>query len=70
MTSRYNTRRLGVNDTELYSKVREERNVKTMRQYFTPNLKHPTAKEISRLKMTHLFGGLSHGLIKSQQKVI
>ncbi len=51
MTSRYNTRRLGVNDTELYSKVREGRNVKTMRQYFTPNLKHPTAKEISRLNL-------------------
>ena len=49
MTSRYSTRPIGINDTEAYESLREQRNVKTMRQYFTPDLKHPTPSDIAKL---------------------
>jgi nucleoid-associated protein YgaU len=51
MASRYDTRRLGVNSTEAYSKMLESRNVKLVRQYFTPDLKYPDPEEISRLNL-------------------
>lgn len=51
MASRYDTRKLGLNNTDKYSELMETRNVKQIRQYFTPNLKHLDSDEISQLQV-------------------
>ena len=39
--SRYNNRKKGVNDQEMYEKILDDRGVKHLVQYTTPQLKFP-----------------------------
>ena len=51
MTSRYNTTRIGVNDSPEYDKLFKERGIKRLEQYFTPKMNHLTADQISSLSV-------------------
>ena len=52
MTSRYDTVSIGINQSSKYEKIFKNRNVKFVRQYFTPILEHLTTQEISTLSTT------------------
>ena len=57
MTSRYNTRRVGVNDSSQYKKLFKDRGVKKIEQYFTPQMQHLTADQIASLgTISHVWG--------------
>lgn len=49
MTSRYDNRSIGLNKTKQYKEFFLDRNVKFVRHFFSPNLKHPTEEEIANL---------------------
>ena len=49
---RYNKDRILTNASEYYKPLREERGLKTIRQYATPVLKNPTVAQRKRLKTT------------------
>lgn len=51
MVSRYDNREIGINKTDLYAGLMDERNLKQIRQYFTGRLRFPTPSEIKRLQM-------------------
>lgn len=51
MTSRYDRRSIGINATEQYQSLLEERGRKSIRQYFTPSLRHPTSEEVAQLEL-------------------
>lgn len=51
MVSRYDDRPVGVNRTEQYREVLDEKNLNHIRQYFSPKLRHPTADEVARLEL-------------------
>ena len=48
--SRYNDRRRGVNTSEMYEELLEERGVKQIVQYSTPKFKNPSESELSRVR--------------------
>ena len=49
MVSRYNNRNIFKNGEEKYEDLLKERNTKSILQYDTANLAHPTANEIANL---------------------
>jgi nucleoid-associated protein YgaU len=49
MVSRYDAREIFTNNHSEYDEVFEKRNTKSILQYDTANLKHPTASEIANL---------------------
>ena len=49
MVSRYDTRGIFRNTDDKYENLFEERNTKSILQYTTANLKHPTSNEIANL---------------------
>lgn len=49
MTSRYDSREIGVNSLEQYQNVLENRGVKRLLQHFTPDFSHLTSQNISEL---------------------
>jgi len=51
MVSRYSNRKIGVNSTEQYGEFLEDRGLKKIRQYFSPNLRHPTNEETTQLSI-------------------
>lgn len=51
MTSRYDDKILGVNRTEQYQEILEEKNLNQITHYFTPTLRHPTATEVATLEI-------------------
>lgn len=51
MVSRMDNRSIGTNATEQYRDLLDERNIKQIKQYFTPKLRHPTAEEASHLEL-------------------
>lgn len=51
MTSRYDGRRIGINDLEQYENVFKKKNVKFIRQYFSPNLRFPSSEEMGELDL-------------------
>ena len=51
MTSRYIDRQIGINRKEQYEKILKEKGIKFMRQYFSPNFKHPTVKDVMQLEL-------------------
>lgn len=51
MVSRYDQTKVGINQTEQYQEVLEEKNLNHIRQYFSPKLRHPTAQEVSKLEL-------------------
>ena len=56
MASRYLNRKITRNDNKLYRDALEERNVKFIRQFRTPVLAYPTAKEMRQLtKVGHIW---------------
>lgn len=46
MVSRYDNRLIGINKTSQYREFLLDRNVNFIRQYFSPNLRHPTDSEV------------------------
>ena len=48
--SRYESKRVLINDNELYEDTFEDRGVPYIRQYGTANLIHPTSKQIQELE--------------------
>ena len=53
---RYDDRKIAVNKEELYETTFEERGVDYIRQYKSPNMTHPTAKQIRTLEnMNHVW---------------
>jgi len=50
MTSRYAGRKVGLNNLIQYQEIFKEKGVKFIRQYFSPNLKHPTVDEVVSLR--------------------
>jgi len=56
MTSRYNGRQIGINNLEQYKQIFKEKGVSFIRQYFSPNLKHPSVKDaISLRRVGHIW---------------
>ena len=53
MTSRYDGRRIGINDLEQYEDVLKKKNVRFIRQYFSPNLKFPSTEEVGELSLVN-----------------
>jgi hypothetical protein len=51
MTSRYAGTPIGINDLEQYELILKEKGVRFIRQYFSPNLIHPTAQEVRELEL-------------------
>jgi len=51
MTSRYDNRNIGINETEQYKEVLDEKNLRLIRQYFTAEFKYPTIEEMSGLEL-------------------
>lgn len=51
MVSRYDNRPIGVNQTEQYADLLRERSLTKLRQYFSPNLRHPTPTETAQLQI-------------------
>tara|TARA_R110000824_G_scaffold17841_1_gene71600 strand:+ start:708 stop:1046 length:339 start_codon:yes stop_codon:yes gene_type:complete len=51
MTSRYAGTSIGINDLEQYELILKEKGVQFIRQYFSPNLVHPTAQEVRELEL-------------------
>lgn len=49
MASRYDNRVIGINKTSMYSNLLENRGVKQIRQYFTPEFVYPTPDQIATL---------------------
>ena len=49
MISRYDNRRIYINDDETYEEVLERKGIKSLRQYGTPKLRQPTAEEMRNL---------------------
>ena len=49
MTSRYDGRQIGLNDSEQYQKIFKEKGIKFVRQYFSPHFKHPSAEQVATL---------------------
>ncbi len=50
MPSRYQNRRIIGNEDEMYDNLREDKNVKSIRQYSTPTLKYISPKQKKRIK--------------------
>ena len=51
MVSRYDDRPVGINRTEQYQEMLDDKNVNHIKQYFSPKLRHPTAEEVSNLEL-------------------
>lgn len=51
MTSRYAGTSIGINDLEQYQEILKEKGVKFIRQYFSPNLRHPTVEDAMELEL-------------------
>lgn len=51
MVSRYDDRPVGINRTEQYQDVLDDKNLNHIKQYFSPKLRHPTAEEVSNLEL-------------------
>lgn len=51
MVSRYDIRPIGINKTSQYKEFFRDRNVKHIRQFFSPTLRHPTEEEILELEI-------------------
>ena len=51
MVKRYDNRTIRRNNLELYRSVLENRGLKSVRQYTTPNLRYPTSEEISNFQI-------------------
>lgn len=51
MPSRYDNREVALNQTEQYRELFNDRGREKIRQYFTPELHHPTAEETARLEI-------------------
>lgn len=51
MSRRYSTRRIVVNDLEMYKEMLKKRNVKKIFQYDTPVLNHPDSDQIDGLNL-------------------
>jgi len=49
---RYNKDRVLTNASDYYKSLRHERGVKVIRQYATPELRHPTVRDRAQLKTT------------------
>ena len=57
MATRYNNRKVTRNNNELYKEFFEDRGVNFIRQFRSPELKYPTASEMSSLeKVGHIWG--------------
>jgi nucleoid-associated protein YgaU len=50
--SRYNNRRKGTNDLEQYEKILDDRGVRRITQYTTPQLKFPDEETLLRIRTT------------------
>jgi hypothetical protein len=50
MTSRYDGRDIGINREDRYEKIFKEKGVRFIRQYFSPNLNHPTVDDVVSLR--------------------
>jgi nucleoid-associated protein YgaU len=48
--SRYNSRRKGINDSEMYENIFDDRGVQEIQQYVTPRLKFPTEQELLSIR--------------------
>lgn len=68
MVSRYNNRQIVVNNSDRYKEVRKERNIQVLRQYNSPELKHPTASEIQSLIIRHKTWSVGSRLFKYAQE--
>lgn len=51
MTSRYAGTPIGINDLEQYQLILKEKGIKFIRQYFSPNLRHPDAQDVMELEL-------------------
>jgi len=51
MVSRYDERAIGVNQTEQYQEMLDEKNLTQITHYFTPKLYHPTSEEVATLDL-------------------
>tara|TARA_R110002020_G_scaffold31197_1_gene97609 strand:+ start:185 stop:523 length:339 start_codon:yes stop_codon:yes gene_type:complete len=56
MPTRYDRRKVFLNQSELYQKTMEERNIKSIRHYSTPEIDYPTVQEVKDLtKVRHVW---------------
>ncbi len=56
MTSRYDSKSPRINNSERYSEVFEDRGIKFVKQYSTPELSHPNYRQILQLEQVeHLW---------------
>ena len=56
MPTRYDRRKVFLNQSELYDKTMEERNVSSIRHYSTPELAYPSVQETKELtKVRHVW---------------
>jgi nucleoid-associated protein YgaU len=49
MTSRYDSREIGINQTKQYKRILKKRNVKFIRQYYTPTLANPSIEDVMKM---------------------
>jgi hypothetical protein len=68
LVSRYSNREIVNNNSPRYKEVREERNIRVLRQFVTPVLKHPSAKEIRSLTVRHETWKVGSKLFKLAKK--
>lgn len=66
--SRYDNRRIMVNDNSLYSELFGIRNVNFIRQYETPKFKYPTTEEIQTLNVIGHLWVMGDNLAKLAEK--
>ena len=51
MTSRYDNREIGINAKQLYRRMFRDRGVGFVKQYFSPDLPHPSVEQIKNLSI-------------------
>jgi len=68
MASRYDNVPVGINDLPQYKQLFKERNVKFIKQFFTPTIYHPTEDEIKNLKVQNHIWGINDRMYKLANK--
>lgn|SRR3990167_6418937 len=50
MTSRYDNRKIGINNTEQYEEIIREKNINFLRHYSTPKIIHPSVDQLKSIE--------------------
>jgi hypothetical protein len=68
MSSRYDNKRVIINNSEMYRNVFKGRGLNYIRQYLTPIFKYPTAEELGEIEEIGYIWGVGDRLWKLSQK--